>query len=149
MAMTIAETFSRGKTALCRLKERFLRGSREVPYPSFLWGGVIVLLSIIASFNFGVLQGREQGSKIIIETRPLTANTLGASPPGAASSSSFSTLSNLPRGGQIVASKKGTRYYLPWCGGAGRIKKANIIWFSSRQEAEKAGYKPATRCPGL
>lgn len=55
----------------------------------------------------------------------------------------------LAPGGQYVASKSGTKYYFPWCGSASRISDANKIWFSSVEEARKAGYTPASNCKGL
>lgn len=55
-----------------------------------------------------------------------------------------------PKGqGAYVASKSGTKYYLPSCGGASRIKEENKVWFSSAAEAEAQGYGPAANCPGL
>lgn len=48
-----------------------------------------------------------------------------------------------------VASKNGTKYHLPTCSGAKRIKEENKIWFESKQEAEKAGYEPAKNCKGI
>lgn len=51
--------------------------------------------------------------------------------------------------GSYVASKNGGSYYFPWCGIAGRIKNENKVWFASRAEAEKAGYKPTSNCHGL
>lgn len=50
---------------------------------------------------------------------------------------------------KYVASKSGTAYHFPWCPGAQKIKEANKIWFSSKEEAEKRGYKPAGNCPGM
>ena len=51
--------------------------------------------------------------------------------------------------GKYVASKSGTKYHLPWCGGAKQIKEANKIWFDTKEEAEAAGYTPATNCKGI
>lgn len=51
--------------------------------------------------------------------------------------------------GLYVASKNGTKYHLPTCSGAKRIKEENKIWFDSKQEAEKAGYEPAKNCKGI
>ncbi len=48
-----------------------------------------------------------------------------------------------------VASKSGTKYHYPWCPGALNIKEENKIWFSSKEEAEKSGYQPASNCKGL
>jgi hypothetical protein len=49
----------------------------------------------------------------------------------------------------FVASKTGSRYFFPWCGGAMNIKEENKVWFFSRIEAEKNGFLPAENCPGL
>lgn len=51
--------------------------------------------------------------------------------------------------GKYVASKNGTAYHFPWCPGALRIKEENKIWFETKAEAEKAGYRPAANCEGL
>lgn len=51
--------------------------------------------------------------------------------------------------GKYVASKSGTAYHYPWCSGAQRIKEENKIWFDTKEEAEKKGYKPAGNCSGL
>ena len=48
-----------------------------------------------------------------------------------------------------VASKSGTKYHLPWCGSAKQIKEENKIWFDTKEEAEKAGYTPASNCKGI
>ncbi|TSC85146.1 MAG: hypothetical protein G01um101417_13 [Parcubacteria group bacterium Gr01-1014_17] len=52
-------------------------------------------------------------------------------------------------GGQLVASKTGSKYHYPWCAGASQIAKKNKIWFTSIEEARKAGYAPASNCKGL
>ncbi len=51
--------------------------------------------------------------------------------------------------GKFVASKSGTKYHLPWCAGAKQIKESNKIWFESKEEAERAGYTPASNCKGI
>lgn len=48
-----------------------------------------------------------------------------------------------------VGSKQSSVYHYPWCPGAQRIKEENKIWFSSRIEAQKAGFRPAANCEGL
>ncbi len=48
-----------------------------------------------------------------------------------------------------VASKSGTKYHLPWCGSAKQIKEENKIWFATKEEAERAGYSPASNCKGI
>ena len=51
--------------------------------------------------------------------------------------------------GTYVAARGGTVYYLPSCAAAKRIAEKNKIWFETKQEAEKFGYKPAKNCKGL
>ncbi len=49
----------------------------------------------------------------------------------------------------VVGSKSGTKYHLPTCSGAKRIKPENLISFESIAAAEAAGYSAAANCPGL
>ena len=49
----------------------------------------------------------------------------------------------------FVASVSGSKYHLPWCSGAQRIKEENKLWFSTKENAELAGYEPASNCPGI
>lgn len=49
----------------------------------------------------------------------------------------------------FVASKNGTKYHYLWCAGAQSIKEENKIYFSTTEEAQKAGYSPAANCKGL
>lgn len=51
--------------------------------------------------------------------------------------------------GNFIASRNGSAYHLPSCPGALKIKTENKIWFQTREDAERAGYKPAGNCPGL
>ncbi|MBI2025688.1 hypothetical protein HYT04_02800 [Candidatus Kaiserbacteria bacterium] len=51
--------------------------------------------------------------------------------------------------GRFVASKSGTKYYLPACAGAERISDANKVWFISASAAVAAGYSPAANCAGI
>lgn len=51
--------------------------------------------------------------------------------------------------GNYVASKTGSKYYLPSCAAAKRIKDENKVWFATKELAAAAGYQPATNCKGL
>lgn len=51
--------------------------------------------------------------------------------------------------GTYVASKTGSKYYLPSCAGAKRIKDENKVWFATKTAAETAGYSTASNCKGL
>lgn len=98
---------------------------------------IVVVLASSFSFGLGYLAGRDvgQGSRLTIE--PLPAPALTADPETASAI------------GQVVASKNGTKYYLPSCAGANRISTANKVWFASAAAAAAAGYTPAANCKGL
>ena len=98
------------------------------------WGiTVLVLLVALASFGLGRLSAFE-------EARPLIS--VGEAPQA-------SQVRALPLGGQFVASRTGTVYYFPWCGGAQQIPVGDQLWFASENVAQKAGYNPAKNCKGL
>ena len=59
----------------------------------------------------------------------------------------YMAASGLP--GLVAASRNGTRYYYPWCGGLSRIKEANKVWFKTVEAAEQAGYTIASGCERL
>ncbi len=98
------------------------------------WGvaAVVVLVGLI-SFGLGRLS-------VLEETRPLVS--VGQAP-----------IATKPRamalGGQFVASRTGTVYYFPWCGGAQQIAPEKQVWFASENAAQKAGFRAAKNCRGL
>jgi hypothetical protein len=51
--------------------------------------------------------------------------------------------------GKYLAARGGTVYYLPSCAVSKRILEKNRVWFDTKEEAEKLGYKPAQNCKGL
>ncbi len=56
-----------------------------------------------------------------------------------------------PDGGEsseVIGSKNGTKYYLPWCGALSRIKPENRVVFASAALAREKGYTPAANCKG-
>lgn len=54
-----------------------------------------------------------------------------------------------PGSGEVIGSKNGTKYYLPWCGALKRIKPENRVVFASVALARQAGYAPAANCKGV
>lgn len=100
--------------------------------------GLILAVLVLASslsFGLGYLAGLDAGQT--------SGASLDMSP--AATTSTDSTGSP-QAAGQVVASKSGTKYYLPSCAGAGRISDANKVWFVSASAASAAGYTPAANC---
>ncbi len=117
-----------------------------------LFYGLVIILVGIGSFGLGrasVPETMENEPIIqIIEPITLTSNVINATQPSTVTNTSI-PLSDNKKQGQFLASKNGTKYYLPSCSGAKRIKPENIIYFSTREAAESAGYSKATNCAGL
>ncbi len=124
----------------------------------------IVLLASSASFGLGVLAGRDMGRATGKEAgfwiEDVSATTSARLPAAAAAaapqSASAGKIPVVPGGtsvapteGKYVASKSGTKYYLPACSGVNRIKPENRVWFATVEDAQAAGLTPASNCPGL
>lgn len=96
---------------------------------------LMVVLASFLSFGLGYLSGLDAGKTAeIVVSDAIPDTTLE----GATS-----------KVGEVVASKSGTKYYLPNCAGASRIAEANKIRFASAALARQAGYTPAANCPGI
>lgn len=118
---------------------------------------VIVVLASTGSFGMGYLSGKEAGGGEVIIQQPVVSE---AETKGEVAGNAFvpvpttSVKKSVPKptmssGGQYVASKKGTKYHLPWCPGAKAMNEENKIFFNSKEEAEAAGYTPAANCKGI
>lgn len=92
----------------------------------------------VGSYGLGTL------SKIRKERPPVTIEYPAAATPSATPSATASTAPRTK--GAYVAARGGTSYYLPWCAAAQRIAEKNRIWFETKEEAERLGYKPAKNC---
>ena len=90
----------------------------------------ILFLASSASFGLGYLAGVDVGQ--------------GSSP----APLELATETALTEG-HIIASRNGTKYYLPSCAGADKISESNKVWFASAVDAAKAGYAPSANCKGL
>lgn len=117
--MTIAEAREKCKTVVAKVP-------RDVLIIA------VLILASSASFGLGYLAGIDagQGSDAKIEDLPASATATSAT-------------------GRYVASKNGTKYYLPSCTGVEKISEANKVWFASVAAAQAAGYTPAANCAGL
>lgn len=134
--------------------------TRFIKFCKFIrqWGGdndkelhlaIIIILVAIISFGLGRL------SKIREEKTPITIENVATSTETVVNTSSQPARLSQP--GRLtadaekifVASKNGKKYYYAWCDSAQKIKESNRVWFSTKEEAEKAGYEPAANCKGL
>ena len=106
---------------------------------------IVIILVALISFGLGRLSKiRENKTPITIEniSGNISASQIGDSGPA--------VKPGVTAGERLyVASKSGTKYHYPWCSGAQNIKEENKIWFSSKEQAESAGYTPASNCKGL
>lgn len=117
---------------------------------------VVILLALL-SYGLGYWSGRETGTEGIVRicaengasVQSYDVSSENKAGEGKASLKAAVEDANLPQEQGYVASKNGTKYHLPWCSGAQRIKEENKVWFKSKAEAEAAGYTPAANCKGL
>lgn len=132
--MTIAGIKGEGKPGLGRIPADYLIV-------------LILLASVAAAFGLGILLGRELAEE---EQSGVWIEEMGQGGGAAAVvTAPIATAPPAPQARTYVASKSGTRYYLPTCSGVKRIKEENKIWFASKEMAEAEGYEPAANCPGL
>jgi hypothetical protein len=116
---------------------------------------LILVLSSTASFGLGVLAGRDMTApgRLVpvragqggLEVRDASGARVA---PGALPAAAAAPILGVPGQG-YVASKSGTKYYLPTCSGVGRIKEENKVWYATKADAEAAGLTPAANCPGI
>ena len=102
----------------------------NIPHDYF----VVILLVLVSIASFGL------GRLSVLDTVK-TPMTLLQAP--------LSEIRPMYIGGEIVASRKGSKYHFPWCSGALTMKESNKIWFKSVEAARAAGYAPAGNCKGL
>jgi len=110
---------------------------------------VIILVALI-SFGLGRLSKiRENKTPITIEGVSQNASDTKVGEAGGSAANQQAAITGSQTEKVYVASKNGTKYHYPWCPGALNIKEENKIWFSSKEQAESAGYSPAGNCKGL
>ena len=113
---------------------------------------VVVFLVGLLSFGLGRLSAAwPEGGAIAIEPaetdpngQPPTRRLSDTASPAAETAAIIDATA-----GAFVASKSGSAYHLPGCPGAKQIKPENRVWFQTRADAERVGYRPAANCPGL
>ena len=122
----------------------------------------IVILVGAGSFFFGRLSALEAcrgrliihppgGAQFIATPTPATPDYLGESATanaatGTDGSAAGATIPQPDGPHNYVASKNGSKYYLPTCTAVKRITEPNRVYFATKQEATDAGYTPAANC---
>jgi hypothetical protein len=138
------------------IQEMFDRFKSLLQDDLFFYTALIVLIAI-ASFGLGRASVTHQSpeNKPILEIGAQKASGIQSQSTAnkqSASSSAKSDQNSVPATvgtNSYVASKNGTKYHLITCPGAKQIKEENKIYFSTKEEALKAGYTPASNCKGI
>lgn len=113
---------------------------------------VLLVLIAVASFGLGrqSVTNSSKSEKPLISTSNITpAAAIESVSPASTTKTSIETESLLTKPIAVVGSKNGTKYHLPDCSGAKRIKPENLISFETIAAAQAAGYSAAANCPGL
>ncbi len=125
-----------------REKLKFYLGNDQLFY-----GSLVIFVGLI-SFGLGRLSvstGQVELTPVVAFTKTLPMETTVVAERQAVGPTRIVESA----GGELVASKSGTKYHRVDCPGAKQIKPANIITFSTAAAALAAGYTPAANCPGL
>ena len=106
----------------------------------------IVLLVGIGAFGLGRLSAAptQESLKIYAPKETSQSQRTLAEPAATAAKAPAAAVPH-----NIVASKNGTKYYLPTCAGVKKILEANRVWFATVAQAQSAGYTAAAACAGL
>jgi hypothetical protein len=118
----------------------------------WLFVPLAILLMGTGCFALGRLSALGAPDAVSMVADAPAAAYLAVSPEGRGEGSAAEPETGIPAlapGGEVVASKSGTKYHLPWCSGAKRINPANLVHFESAAAAKAAGYEPAANCKGL
>ncbi len=121
---------------------------------------LIIVFFSLASFMLGEASGKEKAAKnspLIVDGggKPLLSadlangsaeaiSALGSTSGATGTVAGATTQKILPD--SIVASKKGTKYYLGRCSGAKALSPANLVFFPNEASAQAAGYTKSTSC---
>ncbi|MEK7157545.1 MAG: hypothetical protein AAB688_00535 [Patescibacteria group bacterium] len=138
----------------CQNSVFLFKHKAKIAFRADFFTAIVILLVGFAGFGLGRLSALEgKKSPILIERNPLFSSLLNETVPIRDSVSSLGTPTTKSiqnsREKSFVASKTGTKYYFPWCGGVSKIKEENKIWFDSAIKARESGYTPAANCAGL
>ena len=102
---------------------------------------LIIILLGLSSFELGRLSKGKDSSGIKIEypnkTLSAQANAISSVTP---------TKTQTSTGKNFFASSRGTKYYPVGCSAGATLKQENRIYFTTREEAEQAGYELSSSC---
>jgi hypothetical protein len=109
---------------------------------------IIVILVGLGSFELGRLsKGNDSpGLKIEYKAQDSLKATNQASNSISAFSTNIESLSSDATGKTFFASSRGSKYYTTSCSAGKTIKQENRVYFTTGEEAQKAGYTLSSSC---
>lgn len=131
------------------ITENFKSGVKRLLAHDELYTLLLVVLVGVSAFGLGQASVAEDAKENRLGpiTRPQQMANGSVLP--ISTKPSTTTVGDSVTSGMYVASKSGSKYHLPWCGGAKQIKETNKVWFATKEAAEDAGYTPAANCKGI
>jgi len=118
-------------------------------FPLFqkLFLSLVIILVAMFSFGIGRLSVVSDREPIRVEYDPslVQGEALNSSTSQVDKSQTASVIQAVEKT-EVIASKNGSRYHYPHCGGAKQIKEENKITFATPVAAEAAGYTLAANC---
>lgn len=107
---------------------------------------MIVILVGLGSFELGRLSKENDSSGIkILPAIGEEYQTKSENQSTVVSKTVFDTILN-STGKTFFASNRGTKYYSIGCSGGKTIKQENRVYFTTKEEAERAGYELSSSC---
>lgn len=131
------------------ITENFKSGVKRLVAHDELYTLFLVVLVGVAAFGLGQASVVEDARKNPLGTTAQSQQTATGSVLPISTTATTTSVGDSVTSGMYVASKSGSKYHLPWCGGAKQIKEANKVWFATKEAAEDAGYTPAANCKGI
>ncbi len=157
--MSINDLSGKIKSFYFKKKDYFYSREKGFKISADLFIVLLVCLVATASFGLGKLSALEKKKtpiQVLKVQDELLVGVVGKVDPVLKAENSPTVNTNLATAldsqtnkGLVLASKSGKKYYYPWCTGVDRIKEENKVWFSSVEDAKKAGLTPASGCAGL
>lgn len=121
-----------------------IKGKIDIDKSTFLFLFIIIGVGV-SSFALGRLSiNNDYDQKIELSASAINQNIITTDKKG--ESVRITTKDDEIKERRYVASKNGKMYYSAGCSGVKRIKPENMIWFNTKEDAEKAGYSISALC---
>lgn len=107
---------------------------------------LIVILVGLGSFQLGRLSKENTQTDLKIDFKGQEASPIASKSTKSTNFSPKPKTTQNSSSGEFFASNRGSKYYPKNCSAGKNIAEENKIYFSSAEDAEKAGYQLSTAC---